>query len=216
MAKIYNQTGSLTELLAKLKEQDISDFYTLEDIWLFIKNYKSSINLIEQRNKNYLLDGIKRLNLDFNRLSNELNVLLKEREELLTKEKIDLDSQISDLKDSDNLFGKLRCWYQKKKLNNRKNILEFKFEEEKNRPFKKLIGENKSLQKEIDDKTSNTERWVDLLSEKEIDRIKLIKSILDTNKHILYGAKGEERVANELKKLPDSYVVINNFQQHFP
>lgn len=152
--------------------------------------------------------------MDLSQLSGELNIFLKEREELLTKEKIVIDSQISNLKSSNSL-GKLICWYQKRKLNNRRNILKFKFEEEKSRPFKKLIDRTKSLQEEISDKTNNTERWTDLLSEEEINRIELIKSTLETNKYILYGAKGEESAVDELKKLPDSYVVINNFQQHF-
>ncbi|MDD4902332.1 MAG: nuclease-related domain-containing protein [Patescibacteria group bacterium] len=215
MATTYNQIGSLTELLSKLGERKIDDFQTLEDIRLFRRNYQGSLELIKQKNKERLLQDISRLESEYAKFSLELDRATKERRQLLEKEKVDIFQKIAYLKKTNNPITEFISWFKRKKLLNRMSVLELNFEEEVKKPFRHEIKVIEALKKEHEDKSNNTEKWIDSLSEAEIDRMKFVLSVLDENKNLFYGAEGEERAFSELSRLPDSYFVINDYRREF-
>lgn len=215
MATTYNQIGSLTELLRKLGEQKIDNFQTLEDIRLFRNNYQSSLELIKRKNRERLLQDISRLESEYAKFSLELDRATKERRRLLEKEKVDIFQKIAYLKKTNNPITEFISWFKRKKLLNRMSVLELNFEEEIKKPFHSEIKVIEALKKEHEDKSNNTEKWINSLSESEIDRMKFILSVLDENKNLFYGAEGEERALRQFVKLPDSYVVINDYRREF-
>ncbi|MEI6597336.1 MAG: nuclease-related domain-containing protein, partial [bacterium] len=215
MAIKYNRIGSLTELLKKLKEQDVDNFHTLDEIRSFRNNFNNSLNFIKQKNKEYLLQDIINLESEYKKLSPGLDYAIKGREELLIKEKTEIILQIAHLENTKNIIMVLINWFKKRKMLKRNFILETQFKEEIKRPFQNQINKIDLLKQEYADKKNNIEKWVDSLSKEEINRNKFILSLLDENNPLFYGAEGEELAFGELVKLPDSYVVINDYRRQF-
>jgi hypothetical protein len=133
----------------------------------------------------------------------------------LKKEQKEIPSKIAELENKRSKILIPVYWIRKKILLRRKNILETNFEKILKRPFWYKILRLKSVVTELDDKKNNTEKWIDSMSEKEIKRAQFILSALVENKLTFYGAEGEERAVNELKKLPDTYVIINDYRKNF-
>ncbi len=215
MAKTYNQIGSLTELLKKLSEKKVDNFQTLEDIRFFRNNYQSSLELLMQKNRERLSLDISRLASVSEKMTIELDRAIKGRRQLLEEEKADIFRQIACLKKTNNPIFELTSWFKRKKLHNRMSVLELDFEEEVKKPFYSEIRVIEALKKEWEDKSNNTEKWVNTLSEPEINWIKFTLSVLDENKNLFYGAEGEERALSELLKLPDSYFIVNDYRREF-
>ena len=58
MARIYNQIGSLTQLISELKKDGIYDFETMDDIRKFRNDYNNSLEQIREKNKDRLRQEI--------------------------------------------------------------------------------------------------------------------------------------------------------------
>lgn len=215
MATKYNQIGSLIELLRKLSEKNIHDLHTLDDIRSFRNGFQNSLNLIKLKNKEFLLKDINNLESEYKNLSLELDRSIKERGEILKKEREEIGPKITALESPKNALAALIDWFKKRRLLKRRLVLESHFEEEIKRPLYALIHQVDSLKQDFEDKKSNSDRWVDSLSETEVNRAKFVLSVLDTNKYLFYGAEGEERALEELIKLPESYAVINDYRRKF-
>lgn len=215
MAEIYNQIGSLTELLSRLNERGIDEFQTLDDIRSFRDNYKKLVSQVRENSGELLKQDIVDLESAYKKLSLELNQKVKERKELLKNEVAELTPRINNLSKPNNLIEKLTFWFRKKRLSKRKFILESHFDKEVNKPFRALINKADSLKLKLEDKKTNKEKWINSLSKKEIDRLEFILSVFVENKPLFYGAEGEERVEKELSKLPDTYSVINDYKRQF-
>ncbi|MNT14053.1 Nuclease-related domain protein [compost metagenome] len=56
---------------------------------------------------------------------------------------------------------------------------------------------------------------VDHSSRQELQSLKRKKNVIDEINTFIYGAIGEQKVANELAALPDNFVLINDFQCSF-
>ncbi|MBP6949174.1 MAG: NERD domain-containing protein [Candidatus Pacebacteria bacterium] len=215
MAKSYNQIGALRELLDILDQEGINDFTTLEEIRSFRFNFKKLLEDIKSKNKELLSQNISDLESEYKELSEELNEKIKIREVLLKKEREEIVPKIAELENKRNKLMIPIYWIKRKYWIRKKYILETKFDEQVKKPFKSKIHKSELLKNEIDDKKSNTDKWIDIFSKEEVDRANFVLSAIDDNKNMFYGAEGEERALNELLKLPDTYSVINDYRKKF-
>lgn len=191
MARVYGEIGALTELRAILYANGIYDFETLDDIRSFRNNYKRSLEEIRERYK-----------------------------DVLQKEIVNLESSCEEIKTEEkSLKGEL------------KNLLDQKGEESSggfitriSHFFKKKYTEiliakkNKSLlhtQDNINDKKSNPNKWIEKYASNDIKEQEATLAVFKENRHLFYGAEGEEKVTLELSKLPDTYIVINDYCRSF-
>ena len=71
------------------------------------------------------------------------------------------------------------------------------------------------LKNDIDDKKNNSDKWVEQYASNEIQRQEMILAVFKENRHLFYGAEGEERVLMELLKLPDTYTIISDYCLNF-
>ncbi len=217
MARIYNQIGSLTQLSENLKENGIDGFETMDDIRAFRNGYKNSLLEIEEKNGRILKQEIIDLELKYKELSSKLDTDLKERENLLKGELIGLKKRLSEIEieESEGLLKKTFFFFKRRKMLTRKRILESSFQEELKNPFKRRFEAVECLRSEIGDKKNNPEKWIKEYSSGEIRKQESILSVFKEHRFLFYGAEGEEQAERELSKLPDTYVVINDYRLRF-
>jgi hypothetical protein len=215
MAIKHNQIGSLSELLKKLRDAGVNNFHSLDEIRLFRSDFKSSPDIIRQKNKALLLQKITDLEVEYQKQFKELGYEINEREKLLRNEKDEISARILSPEKPVNFIMRVINLWRKRTLQKRKAVLELNFEEEVRKPLYNHIYKVDILKRELENLKADGERLSDLLSEKEINRDRFILSILDSNSQIFYGAEGEEKALNQLEKLPDSYIIINDYKREF-
>ncbi len=134
----------------------------------------------------------------FNSIS-DINLFLKnfetEKKEIPDKEREGLNKEIKNLE---------------------KLIKAYKFKQQQNFIYKFYYGiktrVSTSQKKSID---RNFENILSKRCSESLDRIGFLKKTIDELYPLISGALGENTVVNELKKLPDSYYLINDFRAEF-
>ncbi len=94
--------------------------------------------------------------------------------------------------------------------------MENSFERELRKPFKKAFAKINSIKSKIEDRTNNAQDWVERYSARDREKQEKVLAVFRKYKYLFYGAEGEERVAWELSRLPDTYTVINDYRLEFP
>ena len=79
--------------------------------------------------------------------------------------------------------------------------------------FAKITANN--LKTRIQAAKANVEQLNQDHVRQSLSRVERIWSVLQEHKFSIYGAKGEEKTIGELAKLPDQYVLINDFRRRF-
>ena len=212
MAKIYRQVGSLTQLIDELEGEGIGAFGTMDDIRSFHNHCKSSCNRIREKYGEILRQEVVDLESRYKKLSLKRDQKIQERETLLQNELEELKGILAR-NEKRNMLMRSFFFFRKKRLTKRKKILENSFEEELRKPFRKGLAKISSMKSEIEDRKNNTEKWIERYSAGDIEKQKEILSVFRKHKYLFYGAEGEERVARELSKLPDT--VINDYRLKF-
>ena len=216
MAKIFGQPGSTKEFFHELHSQGVDSVNTLEDVARFKKNLSSAVDQIKSDKKIELEDNIKELEQGIGQLRIEYSDKLRQRKELLRDEKQNIELWFERYsKNSDKLLFRIFNWHKRRILQKRLNLLTNDFDKELKKPLEKYVSEAAVLQAEIDDKKTNTDQWIDRMSEKQINYIRHADSVISANQPVYYGAIGEERALAKFKQLPDSYAVINDFCKKF-
>lgn len=213
MAIVFGEIDSLAKLLSFLARERVTFLSSLNDIISFKQNYESKIDETKKEILSEIDSEIEDKKEKILKLTEDFINRLAERESLLINERDAISKKVEKL--SIKVTNVFLCIYNKYKhyvLNKRLKVLLNQFEEEKNRPFKKLKQRINNEAKEL----SNLEN----ISEKEIQRrvelkardFIIAKLILTENNNLLLGAIGEQKAVDELQKLPDTYRIINNFQ----
>lgn len=191
MAKVYREIGALAKLRAILYANGIYDFETLDDIRSFRNNYKRLLEEIWERHKHVLQEEIVGLESLCKEIEAKKDSLKGELKKLL------------DQKGKESPGGfitRMSHFFKKKHL----EIL--------------IAKKNKSLlriQNNINDRKSNPNEWIEKYAADDIKKQKETLAVFKEKRHLFYGAEGEERVTLELKKLPETYTVINDYRRSF-
>jgi|GEM_PF-262692 len=210
MATVYNQIGSLTELLSKCSYKGIN-FNSFKEIIEFLNNYKSSLKHSKEKAKEDLNKEIENLKSVLNDVLAKYELKNKAICDLLDKQLAELDLLLSIPQDNSSnpfklLFYRCRFFRNTKK----REYLSSNYEKEKDKYLKSTNEAIKEIQERLGDRESNYDKWVEKLSNEYISRSNYIHSVLMENSAFVYGAKGEHIAVEELKRLPDSSSIINN------
>lgn len=216
MAQIYGTIGSLSQLLFQLKEHNITFLDSLEDIISFNNNFENRLLRVKEETKGHLLKEKLDLKEKLIKITAEYGARVKEREDSLGAEKNGIDALINRYSIAkDDFFIRPFKFYKRYTLNKRKHILFTQFEEEVQRPLKnmnRLISSTKQ-------KLQYTEEFFDTIledrSRANSKHLYTAKRIIDENDLTLMGAIGEQKALDELKKLPNTYIIINDFRYEF-
>ena len=207
MAKVYNQSGCIDDLIAILRENRIYDFETLKDIDAFRYNYKNNIDKIRQESMLKLRASISDLEGKRETLSSKIGNNTQKENNSLTANLAKVNKKITELKKPKKIIEKILLFFEKRKLLRKKRGIE--------KLLKKEQIKLSTILDYIKDKKDNPEKWIEKYSIKKIEEQKRIVSVFKANRHLFYGAKGEEQVINVLSALPQNYIVINNYRLEF-
>jgi len=216
MCRVYNTIGCLNTIQLELVRNNIDEFNSINELFDFQKNSQiteqkiiSDHNKLIQNEKVSLENEISELNILIDQRINELKSELRKKLDDLNQEIEDLPKTnskiIATVKDYWlNLIINLEFWYMQFKFPIR--IIFFKHS------IKKLISKKN---KRLNYISANFEDAVNSSCFIDLEKFELKKRIITNLHNTIYGAIGEQKVENILKKLPDHYTLINDFCYNF-
>ena len=216
MAKIIGQIDSLRRLLDIFYSNEIYIFNDLEKIKIFIENYS---NLARQKE----IEAVKKVELELRKqeeivsgLKRTYENLIAERAEKLISNKSVLETNLANISTQPtSLFkgfvNRIRRFFLKRKIKN----IDKKFETKTRKPYNKfkiiLDSEEEKLSMMQSNFIENSEKQFKYSNKQFL----MAKSIIKEHYSLYLGALGEQKVAKELKSLPNSYSVINGLTINF-
>jgi FtsZ-binding cell division protein ZapB len=211
-ARIYGQSGALKDLLEKIDDPKL---HALEDVLQFRKDYA----VVRQKK---LDDSIAQVRLQIPEMKDEMNQLTLERDEVIKSKSEELNQAISRLEDEQTSPYRQRNFFADFCYKIKRCVRDQKIKYFKNK-FQAIIrGVTKYYDTRIasmEKKIKYTENNVQVVAKdnisSELRRLDAINNALGEEKYLIYGAIGETKVINELKKLPKTYCVINDFRSDF-
>jgi hypothetical protein len=211
MCKVHNQVGCLTFVKSYLHKHNLTEFSSINELIAFQNCY-----------------GAKRQQF----LTNSAAVIENEKTKLLS-DSHELRASIEFYKASINkeLLGQLETYNaQLQELSNSENswkaivnsfkyvFLERKIRRKENDIQSSVLRSVQHLVKTLE-RNENRYNYINSKFEdavidhcaKELQALVRKKNLIDEINSSIYGAIGEQRVSNELGKLPDDYILINDF-----
>ncbi|MBX2955749.1 MAG: NERD domain-containing protein [Cyclobacteriaceae bacterium] len=216
MCKIINTIGSLTTIKKRLSQNNIDGFHSINDLLAFRDNYSVSRQQTIFQHETLITEEKNRLNSEVLLLQNEIS---KDKSDTRQRLKSEIDrcqqqfDEISEIEKSligeftysfKALFLLIYIYYKKLFLN---LIVYFS-----------VWSKVKALKKKnirLDYLNTNFEEEVKRSSRQALYELDRKKATIDQIKTFIYGAIGEQKVVDELKKLPDDYILINDFSYTF-
>lgn len=217
MCQIYNEVGALTYIKNTLKKNKFDDFETLEQIIVFQRNFDKEVANSKLLEENVLRQEVVDLEKEISKLKTQIeqNTELKKQQ---------LDEQIKHLEqDLQNLEQRRLTNFIEKMVFQFKRWLKSRKHRRLKTNYEKIIKKYvRSLQKKLDQTRKRydilTNEFDKILEKNVNNRIKNLerkKKVFDELIPFVYGAFGEQKVVEVLKKLPDDYYLINDFKVNF-
>jgi len=217
MAESIGQSGAFKDLISILRDHDIQEIYSIDQIEEFLRSYEvqkteivlsvekevdKKIKGLESDIKNHklILDDDIRIRRD--KFIHKLNTLILNRNRLQKlKSKTFLAKIIRHVRIV--LLG-IRIYRLRKRSINKVH-----------RATKHLNRKLFNFETEYYDFKTNRNEIIESLISIKSQKLEHIKQTLDVFSHQISGAIGEQKVINELEKLPADYTIINDFTLHF-
>lgn len=214
MAKVYRKIGSLNELLKRLKGW--TSWSSLDEVLHFEHNFKIKDKELYQREEKIFLDKLGDKTKKLEDLSNKYSVRKNNEEnsiELETKLNMERIRSFDSKLLRKNFFSRIILEYEKQRLLKKQDILLVHHDEIIRQRLLSIEKEIKRLDSEIKEFQQNKDQYIK--NNPEVKNLEAIHKIIQENNFFVIGAIGEGKVLDELKKLPDSFYVINDFKHEF-
>ena len=211
MAIIHGTIESLKSLKSELKINGISRFTSIKEIKVFLSNYNSE--------KLTILDAESvKLEKEYLESCTNLKQAKQCKAEIIRSETEKIDNLISDLQlkiisinKVDNFLKRLISSSLKKQSNY--------FVKNKTKLISSSVrGINRSIENDkffIKEYESEKDNLIQKRAKSKIGKLEYTRNVLDGSRNLISGAVGENLVVNEVKKLSDDYVLINDFNLSF-
>ena len=215
MARIHGTIESLKSLKSELKINGISRFTSIKEIKAFLSNYNSE--------KLTILDAESvKLEKEYLETCANLKQANHRKAEIIKLETEKIDNRISDLQlrissiSKDASFIKRLIFsvylYSLKKQSNY-------FVKNKTKLISSSVRDiNRSIENDkffIIEYESEKDNLIQKRSKSKIEKLEYTRNVLEGSRNLISGALGENLVVNEVKKLSDDYVLINDFNLSF-
>jgi hypothetical protein len=210
-ARVYNMSGAQRDLLEKIGEAKITCIEHIEQI----KNGHQQIR------QEIVKQAKMQVNNKKEQLVKELELLNKSFEERQALVKQQVESEIEDTKrfiqanEGIKFLDNPLKWYDLKLARSKKDDFEKNKEAEIFARLKEGEEKVKELIGQVENYTNNFDNIVYKTACNELNQLDRIVNIISENENLYYGAIGEQKVIEELKKLPSQYCVINDFRKKF-
>lgn len=217
MARIYGAIESLKSLKSELEDKGISRFSSVKEIKTFLSNYSSEKLKI-------LNDTSNELEKEYFETCTDLEQRIQKKAEIINLETEEIDNQISDLRTKvdliynhkgDNflqkIFSSVRLYFLKNQSNkfvkNKTKLISSSVKE-----ISQIIENDKFFIKKYETEKQNL---IEKRAKPKIEKLEYTRNVLENSKNLISGAIGENLVVTEIKKLPDDFVLINDFNLSF-
>lgn len=216
MAVIYREIESLKTLIKELNKRGISRFNSISEITSFNKEYENEKLKVIENTKIEINQSViskrdrikkkkKELKILFENLPNELSNKIKEYSSIL----IELESKNS------NFLFRLINKFRHYKLSKKNNYLIENFDNIIQNESQKIERKILADQSSIDYILNNKEKELSKRSRKRIERLTHTYETLKQLYPFIAGSIGENLVVKEVEKLPNDYILINDFNLDF-
>ncbi|MDD2476355.1 MAG: NERD domain-containing protein [Dysgonamonadaceae bacterium] len=217
MALIYGQIDSLKQIRNRLDSKGIDRFNSLNDFDAFLENYESEKTAIYEFYEKELDTEIFLLEDDI-KYNNAFIDKTKDEGRRVLKEKIDKQLCIVDKYkevESESLFRKTLVWLLSRYIDAKITRITIKDKLKLSNSIKKIERQVEKDKQLLDEYISNKSIEVARRSSDKIEKIAFIRNVVLDLKPFIAGAIGENLVVNEIKKLSDDYVLINDYSLRF-
>lgn len=217
MAKVFGQLDSLSTLRLELERRHVHLFNSVREIKEFRANFSQIRVQIEANSRELLEAQIHSFKEDLERSQIEIEKRKNQENAIIDSRLNDLSARAEklEIKTSDNFIQtvvkSVRSW----KINKQIKFLKANREKVLKKRLMHLNNNISRLSLDIEHLQNNKESEVSIRSQAELEKIEHAKSVIDDLGHLIAGAIGEGRVLQELKKLPDNFTILNNFQLKF-
>ncbi|MGH1384507.1 NERD domain-containing protein [Kordia sp.] len=216
MARIYGTIESLKSLKSELENSGITRFSSVKEINDFLSSYNSEKTTI-------LNDTSNTLEKEYSETCNILEQRIQKKAELISLETEKIEHQISELQkkidsiDTNRNFLKrilssVKLYSLKKKskhfVKNKAQLIS-----------SSAIGITKKIENDelfINQYKTDKQFLIEKRAKSKIKELAYTRSVVENSRNLISGAIGENLVVKEIKKLPDDYVLINDFNLRFP
>jgi hypothetical protein len=216
MCKVHNTIGSLTAIKKHLLQNYVTGFNSVKELLSFQKNYDTSRQQIVSTQTMLLTEERNNLNIRIVELEHELERDKLERKQKFTAEIETLRQQYNALAEAEKTFIQ-EFTYSFKALFKliRITYLESISNSTITRAVRPQVELLDTKRKRYQYLLSYFEEAVTESGRGALNDLDHTKRVIDEINSYIYGAIGEQKVVEELKQLPDEYILINDFTLTF-
>ena len=216
MARIYGKIESLKSLKSELDNNGISRFNSVKEINDFLSNYnKEKLTILDNESE--------KLEREYFEICTSLKKRKQQKTEIINLETKQIDRRISDLQTKiDSINAKDKNFLTKLISNIKLYSLKKQSKQYIKNKTKLINSSVKSITLSIENDElfikkykTDKQRIVDNRAKSKIEKLEHTRNVLERSRNLILGAIGENLVVKEVKKLPDDYVLINDFNLRF-
>ena len=217
MCKVHNSVGCLTTVKTHLKQHNINDFNSLNDVINFQKSFSTFRQQIISNHEQLIENEKITLDAEILQLDNAIKTDKTYFESSFNSEIGELTQKLNSLSTPTDLnfiqrfVNYTKQWFLKRKIQS----LELNLNNKVSYAVRNLVDEHQ-------DKTNRhqyiTSHFRDAANESCLIQVRDLENkqrIIDEVKNSIYGALGEHKVVKELQNLPDENILINDFALTF-
>ena len=216
MCKVYNSIGSLTAIRSHLREHNINEFKSLNELIKFQSNYSVARQQIILDHSHLIEQEKNTLTQEITQLNDSIKTTKSDVEQKLQLELEQLKQQLGNLSlTHSNIFQSFISYFKKANIKKkiRYNQANFDF-----RISYSVQQSNDILTKKSDRHQYIISHFNDAVNESSLSQLQELerkKRVIDEINTLIYGALGEQKVVRELENLSDDYILINDFSYSF-
>ncbi len=215
MCRVYNTVGSLTTIKTHLVQHKIDSFNSVKELLAFQKSYSNTRQQIVLNQNTLLTEERNNLSAEVPHLENEIENDKNEFHQKLKSKVENLEQQYGELAEAEKtiiqeftfsfkaIFVMIKISYYKLFS----NLLVYLSV----RPKVELLTKKRKRFQYLSLSFENAVKESCAFALQNLDHK---KRAIDEINSFIYGAIGENKVVNELKKLSDDYILINDFSLH--
>lgn len=212
MCKVYNTIGALTAIKTHLLQNKVEGFNSVQDLLRFQKDYDTVREQLVSNQKTLLTEERNNLQAGILELQHEIEKVKQELQHKYNFEVEALRQQYNKLSEAEKTFIQ-EFTYSFKALFKLARITYIKLLSPTliSRAVKPKVNLMDEKHKRLQYLASHFEEAVTKSSGLALHELDRKKRVIDEVNSAIYGAIGEQKVVDELKKLPDEYTLINDF-----
>lgn len=216
MCIVYITIGTLTEIKEHLEKHNVTGFNSVAELVEFQNNFETKISQVKLKYRKQIENEKIELERQTQDLNNSVDSIWQELENTKYLELAPLHDKLEKrLSDNASLFKVVITFISKMYYRNLLRRREKKFDRNINKILIAKADENALKNNRLQSILNDFDRQIDNAATFEVTRLYETKRIIDEINTTIYGAFGEHKVAKELEKLSDDYILINNFQCTF-